>query len=421
MRAARARLLVPFRYPGFGFYWGNTLLTSTGLWMEMVAQGWLIVELTDSPFMLGLVAGSQGLATVVVGAVGGVVADLVERRRLLMLVQGCRALIALVMAVLVGTEVVQIWHVALLALASGAANAVQAPTRHTLVYDLIGREHLAQAVAMNMTASNVMRIMGPAAGGLLVGYFGIAGCYGVVAACWLLGSATIGFIRVKALPTPKADRSVWHNLVEGLRYVRTQRLILLLLGTEVVADTFAFSHRFLVPFFARDILGVGAIGLGLLLSASGLGALLGAATIGAVSTERNRGQLLVACLFGFGVFLLLFSFSRWFPLSFLLLMGAGGMGTAFDSLMATILQMLIPDEFRGRVMGLYVLTWGMSPVGGFQSGTVAGLFGVPLAVGFGGLVAACVAVLLARLAPDLIEAGRASPPAATPGRGAIGP
>lgn len=406
MRTAGTRLLAPFQYPGFALYWGNMLLTSAGSWMEMVAQGWLIVQLTDSPFLLGLVAGGQGVAQLVVGPFGGVVADLVDRRRLLMLVQGLRATTALAMAVLVATDLVHISHVAALAMASGMVNAFQAPARQTLVYDLIGREHLAQAVAMNMTAGNVMRVMGPAVGGLLVGYVGIAGCYATIAALWFLGSAGIGLIGVKSMPTPKADRSVWHNLVDGLRYVRGQRRILILLGTEVLADTFAFSHRFLVPFFARDVLGVGAVELGILFSASGLGAILGAAVIGMVSNEGNRGRLLLGCLFCFGMFLLWFSYSRWFPLCFLLLMGAGGMGTAFDSLMATTLQMLVPDEFRGRVMGLYVLAWGMSPVGGFQSGTMAGFFGVPFAVGLGGVIAACAAIVLVRGLPEISAARR---------------
>jgi predicted MFS family arabinose efflux permease len=243
--------------------------------------------------------------------------------------------------------------------------------------------------------------MGPAAGGLIVGYFGIAGCYAVVTACWLLGVAALLFLRVASVPTPKEDRSVLGNLVDGLRYVRSQRLTLILLATEVVADTFAFSHRFLVPFFAKDILDVGAVGLGVLLSGSGLGALLGAGLIGAIATERNRGRLLLMCLFGFGLFLIGFALSRWFPLSFLLLMGAGAMGTAVDSLMATSLQMLTPDEYRGRVMGLYVLTWGFSPMGGFQAGMVAGLFGPPFAVALGGVVVIGAAAVLMQKAPVL--------------------
>jgi MFS family permease len=138
-----------------------------------------------------------------------------------------------------------------------------------------------------------------------------------------------------------------------------------------------------------------------LLSGSGVGAMLGAGVIGMIGTERNRGRLLLTCLFGFGLFLLGFAASRWFPVSFLFLMGAGAMGTAVDSLMATSLQMLTPDEFRGRVMGLYVLTWGFSPMGGFQSGMMAGLFGPPVAVAVGGAVVMVAAVVLARRVPAL--------------------
>ncbi|MCX6020167.1 MAG: MFS transporter [Chloroflexi bacterium] len=409
MRAASARLAVPFRYPGFPLYWGGLLLTSGAIWMETIAQGWLIVQLTGSPFLLGLVAGGQGIAQLAVGPFGGVIADLTDRRLLLLLVQVVRGFTAAAMALLIWTDLIQLEYVALLAVAAGAGNAIQAPARQTFLYDLIGREHLTQAVAMTMTAGNVMRVMGPALGGFFVGAFGLSGCYAVVAACWFLSVLAVLFIRVKSLPTPKADRNVWRNLIEGLQYVRRQRLIVLFLAAEIIADTFAFSHRFLVPLFAKDILGVDAVGLGILFSASGLGAILGAGIVGAVSNERNRGRLLVGCLFSFGLCLLLFSFSRWFPLSFLLLMGAGGMGSAFDSLMSTTLQMLVPDEFRGRVLGLCVLAWGMGPMGGLQSGTIAGFFGVPFAIGLGGLVAAGAAVMLTRMAPEVIAARRDEP------------
>lgn len=403
MRLLHHRALSPFRLPGYGTYWSSLLVTSTGQWMETVAQGWLIVQLTDSPFMLGLVAGSQGLAQLSVGAFGGVIADLVDRKRLLLLAQIVRAVIALTVTLLIATGTIAIWHLALLAIIGGAVNAVQATVRHTFVYDLVGPDTLPQAVAMNMTASNVMRVVGPALGGFLLAVTDLAACYLAIAVCWSLGAIAISSIAFTSTQSPKANRSVWHNLVEGLSFVRRQRLIVVLLGAEILADTFAFSHRFLLPFYAQDILHAGPAGLGFLFSASGIGAVAGATFVGAASNHRNRGRLLVSALFIFGVLLILVSFSRSFALSCVLLFGAGGMASAFDSLMATSLQMLVTDQFRGRVMGLYVLTWGMSPMGGLQSGTVASFLGVPAAIGIGGAVAAIGALALFRLAPQLVR------------------
>lgn len=378
------------------------LLTSTGHWMELVAQGWLVVQLTDSPLIVGLVAGGQGVAQLLFGAVGGVVADLVDRRRLLIFSLVGRALVNLGLALLVAFGVAEIWHVAAFAVIQGLLGSIMAPARHTFLYDLIGREHLVQAVAMNQTANNLTRVMGPATGGFIVAFAGIHGCYYAITVCWLLGAAAMSLIRVRSIPAERTDRSVWGTLIEGLRYVGGRKALMVLLGAGVLADFFAFSHRFLLPLFARDILMTDAVGLGVLFSASGVGSLIGAAAMGALAREDNRGWLLVSSLFLFGVALVLFAYSAWFPMACLFLLIAGGMGNAFDALVATSLQMLADDAYRGRIMGLYVLTWGMSPIGGFQAGAVASVLGVPFAIALGGVLCAVTAVAVLKIAPEMV-------------------
>ena len=232
-----------------------------GMWIETVAQGWLVLELTNSAFLLGLSAAGRGAATLLFGALGGVAADMADRRRVMIFVQLVSAATAFAISFLVVTELIQFWHILALGFLNGAANAANQPARQSYIYDLVSREHLSKAVALNSMANHATRIVGPFSSGLLIAFLGIEGCFFLNGVSRLAAALAV-VTMPKDSKTIVQSGSVWANLKEGFEYVWGNRLVLSLVGTEVLADTFAFSYRFMLPVFARDVLGVGPIGLG---------------------------------------------------------------------------------------------------------------------------------------------------------------
>ncbi len=389
------RLLIAFRHQGYPLLWTNTIFTSVGFWLEIIAQGWLVLQLTDSAFWVGAVAGARGLGILSLGIFGGTIADQVDRRKLIIFVQAIGMVLAITMGVLTATGLVQLWHILALSWVQGASLALIMPSRNALTYDLVGREVLLNAMAANYWGMNITRVVGPSAAGVIVATMGVSGCY------FLMGASNaVGIAAISLVPTikkgPGGSGTFWQNLKAGIAYVLGHNTIRVLLASELLMDAFAFSHMFMLPVFARDVLKVGPLGLGLLMSASGIGAMISAATVASLGDFHYKGRLLLGAMFAFGASLALFSASPWFGLSLAFIFVVGMSSAAYDTTMSTLLQSIVPDEMRGRVMGLYVLTWSMTPLGSFQAGAVASLLGVPFAVGLGGAVIAAYALGLAR-------------------------
>lgn len=401
MTEGRLQTFSALRHQGFRSLWVSSFLWSTCRWLEMVAVGWLTLEMTNSPFLLGIVAASRGIPLLALGALGGVLADRANRRTLLMLAQAGSALLFLILAWLLQAEALEYWHIVAVTLLNGTVMALTMPARQAFIYDLVGKGELLNAVAINAVAMNVTRVLGPSAGGLLIEVIGVAGCSLLMVALYLLGILALFFIEPAASKVARPEGSPWQHFIEGLRYVSQHQVVMALLLTEMVCDAFAFSYYAMMPVFARDILNVGAPGLGFLMAATGIGALLAALGVASLGDFKHKGWLLLGSTFFFGFFLVLFALSRSYPLSLFFLLGTGAMGAAFDAVMATLLQGIVPDPVRGRVMGTYVLSWGMAPLGGLWSGTLADLWGAPLAVGLGGVLAAAYAVGLAARLPPL--------------------
>ena len=367
----------------------------------MVVVGWLVLELTDSPFVLGLVAACRGVPLLLFGAFGGLLADRLDRRKLLIAAQMVSSLLMFLMAILIATALIQVWQIIVITLLIALMMAISMPARQAFLYDIVGGTHLLNAIALNRIAMDSTRILGSVLGGGLIVLIGTSGCFYLMGISYIAGGAALFMIKRAEKLAAGGQSSVWQNLRDGISYIRSNRTVLLLLATEIIIDTFAFSYYSMLPVFARDVLGVGATGLGFLTGASGAGALLGVLAVGMLGNIKYKGRLLLGSCFAFGVTLILFSVSPWYPLSLALLVIAGGAGAIYDTVLATALQTIVTEGMRGRVLGVYVLTWGMSPLGGLQVGAVANLTGVTFAVAIGGVIVSIYALITASRAPSL--------------------
>ncbi len=390
-----------FTYPNFRWFWLNTAFWSMGWWTELVVLGWLVLELTDSPLILGLVMACRGIPMLLLGAFGGLLADKLERRKLLVISQIGLALLALLMGILIAADVIQLWHVIVITLLAGTVRSLSLPARQIFLFDIVGRNNLLNGVAMNRIAQDSTRIIGPALGGGFIVLMGTDGAFYLMAISHILGAIVVFMIREVAKSPLGGRGSAWGNFIEGLKYVRSNHTVLSLLSIEIIVDIFAFSYYTMLPVFARDVLGVGAAGLGFLMSASGVGALLGSLAVVALGDFGHKGWLLLGNCFFLGVALVLFAISPWYPLSLVLLAFAGAAGSVYDTAEATALQIIASDEMRGRVLGAYVLTWGMAPLGSAQAGAIASLLGASFAVAIGGAIVVAYALIIAGRAPNV--------------------
>ena len=319
----RSAALSALRHPNFRWFWFGQLLSLTGTWMASTAQGWLVLELTDSEFLLGLVTAIGTLPALLFTLYAGVIADRRDKRRIIITAQIAAMLLALALAVLTDTGRVTIAWILLLAFGLGITNAFEIPTRQSFFVELVGKEDLTNAIALNSAAFNLTRIIGPAVAGALIGTIGIAAAFYANSVSYLAVIGGLLLIRLPRFrPSPQRD-SVRENLGEGFAWIRANRVAGTLVGIIAVVSIFGLPYAMLLPVFARDVLGVGAQGLGWLLSASGAGALAGGIALAIIGNRVRRGPLLLASSVSFCLLLGGFALSRSFPLSLALLAGAG--------------------------------------------------------------------------------------------------
>lgn len=383
---------VPFRraafaalhHRNFRWFWMGQLLSLSGTWMQSTAQGWLVLELTDSEFLLGLVTAAGSLPVLLFTLYAGVVADRMDKRRIILVAQAAALVLALALAILTDTGRVTIGWLILLVLLAGTASAFEIPTRQSFFVELVGKEDLTNAIALNSSAFNATRIVGPAVAGVLIGSVGIAACFYANAVSYLAVIAGLLAIRLPPFQRPERLTSTREGLREGFDFLRENRAARTLVGLVAASSVFAFPYAMLLPVFARDVLGVGAQGLGWLLSATGAGALVGAIALAAAAGRVRRGPLLFASSLAFALLLGGFALSRSFGLSLVLLAGAGCAMILHNATVNALLQSLVPDRLRGRVMAVYVFMFlGMTPLGSLQAGALARWLGAPAALALG--------------------------------------
>lgn len=375
--------------------------------MQSVAQQWLVYRLTGSAALLGLVGFLGQIPVFLLAPIGGVLADRFPKRNIVVVTQTIFMFLAFVFALLTLTHRIRPWHIPLLALLFGLVNAVDVPARQAFVPEMVPRELLLNAIALNSAMFNVARIIGPAIAGIVVAAIGEGWCFLANAVSYI--AVIVGLLMMDTPNTvpSSATANPLERLLEGLRFVaRTSpiRAILLLLA---LVSVMGMSYTVLMPIFADRILKGGAKGLGILMSASGVGALLGALLLAMRESIRGLGKRAAFGAIGFGVSLVLFSLSRSFWLSAILMVPAGFFMITQMASSNTLVQTLSPDELRGRVMSVYAMMFmGMAPFGSLLAGTLAHWLGAPATVALGGSTCIIGGLLFARQLPQLRQAAR---------------
>lgn len=380
------------RHRNFRLFFGGQLVSLTGSWMTQVAQAWLVLVLTDSAFYVGLVAAVGTLPILLLALVGGVVADRTDRRRLVLATQAASTAQSLALFTIVVLDVATVEQIMVLALFQGVFNAFDIPARQSMLIELVGRDDLMSAIALNSGAFNAARVVGPAVAGLVIGQIGIAACFLLDALSY--GAVLAALARMRLPRRAPARGGTLGELRTGLAYVRGNSRVLALIALTAAFTLFGFPFLVLMPVLARDVLGQGAEGYGALMAAVGVGAVSAAVALGA-GLGRPGGRLLVTAGTSFGILLVALALGRHALLAGTILIGVGFAMVLNNATTNTILQLVAPDELRGRVMSVYTLIFtGLSPFGSLLAGAVADAFGVPVAVAFGGVASATAALAI---------------------------
>lgn len=400
-RLGRMPQLAALRYRGFRLLWMASVLSSTARWADMVVIGWLTLELTDSPLWVGIVAGSK-MAGYIAAPFMGVIADRMDKRVLLIGAALINLAVAVMMLILVVAGTLALWHIIALALASSITWAMDNPARNALVPDLVDKEHLTNAVALNAVAMEITVVVGPALGGALIPALGMAGAYALIAVIFLLDLAVLFRMRGVKSTAPKLQESPLASLVGGLRYVRGNQTVLVLLVIAFLMNLLAAPYRYaFLPLFARYILDAGPAGYGMLTAMAGVGALVAGIWVVSLGNVKRKGRLLIWSSYAWPAALLLFAASTWYSLSAALIFVAG-LGQAICwTVIATLILGHTAQPMRGRVMGLRTGVVIALPIGNFLAGAVAERFGAPIAQGAYAVAAIALMLAIVLLVPNL--------------------
>jgi len=377
------RLFSAFRYRNYRFYWTGQLFSVLALNMEHVAQSWLVVVLTDSPLMLGVTGLAYAVPRVCLVLVGGAVADRTDRRKIMILTQSLLGVLYLALALLVLTEQIAFWQVVVFASLSGFLRAFDRPSRYALLPQMVPKEETANAVALGSSVWQACRLVGPAAAGVLIYLLGLGQTF---LTCFASSAVAVSlWYSIRTEPIVRREEGgVLKNIMNQVFYT--------LLGLTCFNSLFGMSYVILLPIFARNILLVGSRGLGFLHSFSGVGALLGTLAVAYLAQAGRRGWQTLIGSATFGLLLVAFAFSPSYPVSLALIFFLGLFNQLYLTSINTMLQLRLPDDLRGRVLGLFGLTWDLMPLGGAMVGSLAEYAGAPASVAFGGLMVAGLAL-----------------------------
>ena len=375
-----ATTLRALRHRNFQLFFGGQIISLTGTWMQSVAQAWLVYSMTKSALLLGSVGFASQIPVFLVAPLGGITADRHNRQRLVIATQTCSMILAGILAWLTLSGRVEVWHIFVLAALLGVVNAFDIPARQSFLIDMVGKEDLMNAIALNSSMFNGARVIGPAVAGILVARIGEGWCFAANAISYI--AVIIGLLLMNVHCAPRiSSHSPIEDIVEGFRWVNQTQIIKSLLLLVGLVSLVGMPYTVLMPIFADKILHGGARGLGILMGATGVGALCGALTLAAKTGVKGLGRWVAITCAGLGVSLFLFSFSTSFWLSCALLLPAGYSMMLQMACSNTLIQTIVPDHLRGRVMSLYSMMFmGMAPFGAFFGGTLAHRIGAPITV-----------------------------------------
>jgi MFS family permease len=374
------------RYRNYRLFFAGQLISLIGTWMQMVAQSWLVYRLTGSSFLLGSVGFASQIPVFLLAFLGGNVADRYNRHRVVVATQSAAMILAFILSILTLTGAVRIWHIFVLSALLGIVNAFDMPVRQAFIVELVDKQDLMNAIALNSSLFNGARVLGPAVAGVLIAGIGEGWCFFANGISYIAVIAGLLLMKMSPRKEPVRAHVLRSSTLDGFRYVRNSRpmrALLLLLGWISIVG---MPYSVLMPIFADRILHGGPRGMGILMGATGLGALAGALSLAAKSGTRGLGKMVAYCCAGFAISLFLFSISRSFWLSSLLLFPVGFSFMVQMASTNTLIQIMVPDHLRGRVMAVHVTIFmGMAPFGSLMAGAVASKLGAPDAVALGAL------------------------------------
>jgi len=381
------------RNRNFRLLWIGGVISHIGDDMQLVAVSWLVLILTKSPFLMGVTNLLQGLPRLFFSLLGGVVADRVNRHKLLTLFQGIEMFLAFFFAYLVIGEEIQFWHILMLVPIFGFLKSIYQLCRQAYVFDLVGREELMNALALHSSGMNLSKIIGPSLAGVLIGIWGVGWCLFINGLSFI--AILISFFMMHPPASFKRGNyssGILQDLGEAFVYLKKNKTILLMIAASFSTIVFGLHAQVILPLFAQSILNVGASGFGFLVGATGAGAVLGGIILAGLGDLKGKGYLFLLSSLVYGFLLILFSYSSWFFLSLFILFLVGMVEMFMRTINQTLVQLLSPDELRGRILGVYMLDRGMKPLGGFLMGAVASLFGAPLTLSLGAGICMFVAL-----------------------------
>lgn len=368
------------RFRDFRVFWFGQLISLSGTWMQSVAQGWLVYSLTRSPFYLGMVAAAGSFPILLFTLAGGIAADRFRKRNLLLLTQALSILPALILGILISTDIIAVWMVIILAFLLGTFNAFDIPARQSFIVELVGKSTLTNAIALNSAAFHSARMIGPVIAGITIAHLGIAACFYLNALSFSAVLVALAMIRVQGR-MHKDSRGILKNLIEGIQFVRSRDEIVRVILVIAIFSLIGMPFITLLPVYAGDIFKAGPEGYGLLVGATGLGALSAALLIAFTRDVADKAKFMAVSTISVSLGLFVFSLSRNFGLSLFMLVVTGWGLVSFLATANSFIQLAVPDAMRGRAMSIYTFVFlGTAPIGNSIMGIMADLIGTPQAV-----------------------------------------
>ncbi len=390
----RRQFLAAWHYPQFRLLFISSMGTFIGRWMETVVGAWLVLEMTDSPLLVGLL-GACRFVSMLLGPFCGTIADRFNRRKILIAVQVVYAVSALIIMALFQTSQLEVWHLFLFTLVGGVSYTFDYSTRHAAAADIVKRHHVVAAISLLFVAQGSTTILGPLLGGSLLEVIGASGCFALVAASFCLSFLSLLPMKIEPPLVPVARESMWQSLVADFRYLGQDRALSALILIAALVNLFVFPYWFtLIPVFARDVLHTGVIGYSQLMAAIGLGNTVGPFLVAIMPYSIRRGRLLVAVTIAWPTMLVLFAFSRLFSLSLIILVVAGLNQGMCMVLIQSLLLMWSTEEMRGRVSGARAFAVGTLPLGNLLTGAGASFWGAPTMLLVNSAVVIVIAIII---------------------------
>ena len=392
---------VSFKYRDYRLLWVVTVFQSVGMGMEHVALGWLVLELTDSAFMVGVASAARMAPFFFLGIVSGAVADKVERRVVLRLLALGGVVISSITAVVLFQGTGQVWPILLLAMGMGCVWAFTMTLRQAYTFDIVGHEAALNGLALTSLSQRVGGVLGALMAGLIISWVGVSGQYLVIAVVYVIGGTILMLTRSSGQAAVSASQSVWQNLKGTFHILRTNRILLILMILAAVTEVLGFTHQTLLPVFSRDVLGLGSAGFGMMSAVRQAGGLFGLIILASMGSFQRKGLLMFVLAAGFGLGEMAFWLTNGVFTFVLALLFINACASGVDTLYKTLMQSNVPNEQRGRAMGSWVVSIGVAPVGHLSLGAMAGVLGAPGALLINGSLLLGVSIATALGLPNI--------------------